>query len=148
MKWLIFLAVFCPAAVFSDATSKPPALPIKKLVIGQQSLRVEVATKEEDRSRGLMYRTELKEGTGMLFVFEKAQTLSFWMKNTFIPLSIGYFDARKRLVDVQDMEPVKSEMQSDLPSYTSRTPAKYALEVPKGWFSRNKIQLGAVFRLE
>lgn len=83
----------------------------------------------------------------MLFIFDREQTLSFWMKNTFIPLSIGFFDDSKRLVDIQDMSPASSLMQAKFPSYASRKPAKYALEVNQGWFSRHNIGLGTTFKL-
>ncbi|MEZ0391742.1 MAG: DUF192 domain-containing protein [Pseudobdellovibrionaceae bacterium] len=112
----------------------------KQIKIGSQSLLVEIADTPEKSARGLMFRQQLAEGTGMLFVFPNEETRSFWMKNTFIPLSIGYFNAKKELIDVQDMAPVTSEMQLDLPTYVSKGPAKYALEVPKGWFEKHKIK--------
>lgn len=118
------------------------------LFLGKKKVQIEIADEEEERATGLMYRKELKDGHGMLFVFETQRPLSFWMKNTFVPLSIGYFDSGKKLIDVQDMEPVRSEMQESLPSYTSKGPAMYALEVPKGWFQKNNIRLGTTFRLE
>lgn len=82
----------------------------------------------------------------MLFVYDKQQVLSFWMKNTFIPLSIGFFDRNKKLVDIQDMEPMKSIMQEPQISYQSKFPAKYALEMNKGWFKKNQIKLGTRFK--
>lgn len=69
------------------------------------------------------------------------------MKNTFIPLSIGFFNSKKVLVDIQDMEPAKSEMDQNPKSYLSRSPAQYALEVNQGWFQKNKIKLGDRFEL-
>lgn len=121
---------------------------VQTLTIQDKKLQVEVVESEEERAKGLMFRKSLPADHGMLFVFENEARLSFWMKNTFIPLSIGFFDKDKKLVDVQDMEPVRSEMQTELPSYVSRKPAKYALEVNRGWFQRHGIKMGAAFRLE
>ena len=81
----------------------------------------------------------------MLFIFPDEQPRSFWMKNTFVPLSIGYFNAKKELIDMIDMEPAQSEMQNQFPTYASKGPAQYALEVPKGWFLKNKIKIGQKF---
>jgi uncharacterized membrane protein (UPF0127 family) len=110
--------------------------------VGKHPLLVEIAETPEQTSRGLMFRTELKDGEGMLFIFEREQILSFWMKNTFIPLSIGYFSEAGVLVDIQDMEPMKSLIQTEFTHYPSRKPAKFALEVPRGWFEKNKVKIG------
>lgn len=114
----------------------------QKISVGKVPLVVEVADNPQRSARGLMYRTSLDEGKGMLFVFEGEEHRSFWMKNTFIPLSIGFFDRNKKLVDIQDMDPVKSEMDVNPPSYMSAAPATYALEVPRGWFQKHKIKIG------
>jgi uncharacterized membrane protein (UPF0127 family) len=66
------------------------------------------------------------------------------MKNTFVPLSIAYFDKNKKLINVLDMTPVTSEMQNPTETYSSAGPAQYALEMPQGWFERNKIKPGAI----
>lgn len=120
----------------------------KKLKIGNQTLTVEVADTQEKAARGLMYRKQLKENEGMLFIFENEEPRSFWMKNTFIPLDIGYFNAKKELIDIQSMTPVTSELQTDIPTYPSKGPAQYALEVPKGWFEKHKIRLKERFSLK
>lgn len=117
----------------------------KKISIQGKIITVELADNEEKSQLGLMYRTKLNENEGMLFVFDDESVKKFWMKNTFIPLSIGFFDRNKTLVDVQDMEPVKSELQTNIPSYESKKPAKYALEVTRGWYKKHKIKLGSKF---
>lgn len=119
----------------------------KKIKLGSQTLTVEIADTPEKSAQGLMFRKDLQAGNGMLFIFPDEQTRSFWMKNTFIPLSIGYFNKKKELIDIQDMAPAQSEMQSDFPTYVSKEPAQYALEVPKGWFSKNKISLKMRFSI-
>jgi uncharacterized membrane protein (UPF0127 family) len=121
---------------------------LRKLLIGKQRLTVEVADTEAKQERGLMFRKSLSENQGMLFIFREERILSFWMKNTFIDLDIGFFDKGKKLVDIQTMKGVKSIMETDLQSYPSLMPALYALEVPKGWFERNQIKVGATFILK
>ena len=114
---------------------------IKKLKISGHEVEVEVARTDTQRSRGLMYRRQLDENKGMLFVFDKEKALSFWMKNTFIPLSIAFVNSNCTIVDIQKMQP-HSLLIKDLPTYTSKRPAKYALEMNQGWFSKNKIKVG------
>lgn len=135
-----------PIAIFdaSADASAPPAVafPIRTIRLARQKITAEIADTPQARERGLMFRTELKDGHGMLFVFEEERVLGFWMKNTLIPLSIGFFDANKSLIDVQEMEPA-SPAELRPRSYQSARPAKYALEMPKGWFSARKIPMGA-----
>ena len=83
----------------------------------------------------------------MLFVFENERQLGFWMKNTLIPLSDRIFRRRRALVDVQEMVPAASLMDQMPPSYQSRVPAMYALEMNKGWFNKNGLKNGAHLQL-
>ena len=101
-------------------------------------VRVEVADDLFERARGLMYRTALGVNRGMLFVYPEEQRLSFWMKNTLIPLSIAYIDSKRRVVDIQDMKPLDDEP----PSYVSADPAQYALEVNRGFFEERGVKVG------
>ena len=86
-------------------------LPLTKIRIGSKILEVELAVSETQQMKGLMHRTELHQDRGMLFVFSQPKKASFWMKNTFIPLSIGFFDKNKKLLNILDMEPMRSESQ-------------------------------------
>lgn len=116
-----------------------------KIQLGNQILQVEIADTPSTRSKGLMERDELPEQSGMLFVYPKEELLSFWMKNTRIPLSIGFFDKERRLLQVIDMDISKEKEPSVI--YSSYRPAKYALEVQRGWFKKYKIQLGDKFSM-
>lgn len=127
--------VFASQAVFQK----------KQIKIGSHKIIVEIAETEEQRSQGLMFRKELSSGSGMLFIFEEERPRSFWMKNTFVPLSIGYFDKNRKLLETYDMEPVVSEMDINPKVYPSKKKAQYALEVPMGWFKKNKIKIGTKF---
>jgi uncharacterized membrane protein (UPF0127 family) len=97
---------------------------------------VEIAATDVERERGLMGRTALAQDAGMLFVFDQEQQLSFWMKDTLIPLSIAYIDTGGRIVDIQDMQPL------DETPHPSTEPARYALEVNQGFFAARGIQIG------
>ena len=99
-------------------------------------IKAEIAKTDEERSRGLMYRKNLADGEGMLFVFEKDELLSFWMKNTLIPLSIAFISSEGRIMEIHDMEPGNLD-----PVHSGRS-VRYALEVPQGWFSRVNLQVG------
>jgi uncharacterized membrane protein (UPF0127 family) len=100
-------------------------------------VEAEIADDRAERTRGLMYRTALAEDAGMLFVFGRERPLSFWMRNTLIPLSIAYVDAEGRIVDIEDMEPL-----DDQTKHPSAEPAKYALEVNQGFFGERGIEVG------
>ncbi len=98
--------------------------------------KVEIAKTMEQRSRGLMFRKHLPENRGMLFVFEREQQLYFWMKNTYIPLSIAYIDSQGVIVSILHMEPLQEK------TYPSVYKSKYALEMKRGWFEKNNIIAG------
>lgn len=101
-------------------------------------VRVEIADEPEEQAKGLMDRTSLGEERGMLFVYPDEQVRSFWMRNTLIPLSIAYMDAEGRIVDIQDMK----ALDDDPPHYVSKEPARYALEVNRGFFEERGVEVG------
>ena len=116
-------------------------LPIQEISIERDGeviaiVKAEIAKSEEERRQGLMYRKELPDGQGMFFIFERDQILSFWMKNTYIPLSIAFINYNGVIIDIKDMYP-----NNETP-VTSRRSARYALEVPQGWFSRVGVKTG------
>jgi uncharacterized membrane protein (UPF0127 family) len=116
---------------------------LRTVTIGASSgekveVRVEIADSDSERARGLMHRTALAEKRGMLFVFRSEERLSFWMKDTLIPLSIAFMDSEGRIVDIQDMKP----LDDDPPSYVSAEPAQYALEVNQGFFDERGVEVG------
>jgi uncharacterized membrane protein (UPF0127 family) len=115
-----------------------------KIRLGAKTLSVELADNHERQEQGLMFREKLSADGGMLFIFSAEEPLAFWMKNTVIPLSIGYFDHDKKLVRIIEMEPAIAG-EKNPKSYPSGAPAMYALEMSKGWFARNKIAIGAKF---
>jgi len=80
---------------------------------------------------------ELPEDAGILYVYDREQTLSSWMKGTPIPLSVAYIDSRGRIVDIQDLQPFDDET----PHYSAE-PAQYALEVNQGFFEERGVEIG------
>jgi len=119
-------------------TSPSPRRGIAWVIFGADTVHAEVARTEAQRQRGLMYRETLADGQGMLFVFDNVQLRSFWMRNTYLPLDIAFLDDSRRVVDIQQMEPLDENFTE------SRAPAMFALEVPRGWFQRQGVEVGAV----
>jgi uncharacterized membrane protein (UPF0127 family) len=141
---LTFL-LFCVASVFAWAES-PITFSKGKIKVGNKVVHVEFADTPERRAQGLMFRKSLKQDHGMLFTFDYEHHLSFWMANTLIPLSIGFFDKNNRLLHSVEMKPaVLGEVQPR--HYVSRQPALYALEMPAGWFTKHDIKPGAILTI-
>ncbi len=114
-----------------------PGRDLAWVIIGADTVVVEVARTPDQRSQGLKDRDFLAPGAGMIFVFDDEEVRSFWMQDTYIPLDIAYLDANARIIDIQQMEPESTRL------YTSSGPAMFALEVPQGWFSQMEIEVGA-----
>jgi uncharacterized protein len=111
-------------------------LPTVQLSIKGHRLVAETATTTATRTVGLMHRFSLKPDHGMLFVFGAPQPLAFWMKNTYVPLSIAFIGADGRILNIEDMTP-----QTET-THPSRGLALYALEMKKGWFAERAIVAG------
>lgn len=114
-----------------------------KFKIGKETIEAYIADTESGRAQGLMFIEKLPASTGMLFAFETEEPQGFWMKNTLIPLAIGFFDKSGVLIDIQEMKTASSLVSADIPSYQSRGPAQFALEMNTGWFSKHGIKTGA-----
>ena len=135
------LTIFALAALTSLLSCKTKKLPVQDVKIIRQDgsefiVKAEIAIKPEDRNHGFMERKNIPDGTGMLFIFERDQTLSFWMKNTPHPLSIAYIDSKGKIRNIFDMNPYSTD------SIISTVSVRYALEVPQGWYKKNGITEG------
>lgn len=106
---------------------------------GGQAINViaEIASTPEARETGLMGRRVLPAGSGMIFIYPRDERMSFWMKNTRVPLSIAFIDSRGVFREIFDMKPF------DLTPVKSSGFRRFALEVPQGWFSENGIAAGS-----
>jgi uncharacterized protein len=131
------LVLFVLAAC-SDAQSGAFGLRTVDLNVGGTPLKVEVADTQESLANGLMYRSALPDGQGMLFVLGPPRQASFWMKNTKIPLSIGYINGNAILLEEHDMQPFDERTIR-----SASTEICYALEVNQGWFQKHHVDPGA-----
>jgi len=126
---MLAVGLLCNAAIGAP-------LPMKTVTIDAHRIEVEVAATPDDRATGLMNRFSLQPDHGMLFVFDRPQPLAFWMKNTYIPLSIAFVDANGKILNIEDMQP------QDESSHWSQGPALYAIEMRQGWFRGKGIVAG------
>ena len=106
------------------------------LYINGRALYVEIASTDKERQKGLMFRENLDKNAGMLFVFQDDKILSFWMKNTSIPLSIAFIDKNGKVVDIFHMKPYSLE------PVVSTLKCRYALEVNRGYFKECGLKVG------
>jgi len=116
-------------------------LPMRELVVAGQSIRVEVAGTPRRRQIGLMFRMAVASNRGMIFVYPSRRRLSFWMKNTLLPLSIAYLSDSGEILQILEMIPATGDHPKLYPS-TARV--RYALEMNSGWFQKQGIKVGAV----
>lgn len=114
--------------------------------LNNKTINLEIAKTPLERERGLMFRESMASDAGMLFVYDKPIQMNFWMKNTYIDLSIGFFDQKMKLVEVQEMQAMPKDYKGPLASYPSSKLVMYALEMNKYWFKNNGVTTGA--RLE
>ncbi len=142
---LLLGAVGLPAMAGSAAAPAPmkSAAEFFPIAVGDKVLRLQLAVTGPEMERGLMGRRTLGADEGMIFLFAKPQTLSFWMRNTPLPLDIGYFDAAGRLREHYPLYPF------DETSVVSRADdLQFAVEVNQGWFRANQVKRGAVLDLK
>jgi uncharacterized membrane protein (UPF0127 family) len=101
-------------------------------------LRVEVADSPSERRKGLMFRRELPEDRGMLFIFRDDDYRTFWMKNTYLPLDIAFINREGVITGIMSMKPLDTNSR-----YRSTERVRYVLEVNRDWFSRRNIGTGS-----
>lgn len=127
------------ALVFALAAGATAAqsLPVVRLQAGMHLIQAEVAADFASRAQGLMYRSAMASNAGMLFIFDEASAQCMWMKNTLIPLSVAFIDERGTVINIEDMAPQTED------SHCARQPARYALEMNRGWFAARGIKPGS-----
>ena len=125
------------ALLISAAPAAAQTLPLAQLNAGMYLIRAEVAADFASRAQGLMYRKAMQSNAGMLFVFDEAATHCMWMKNTLIPLSVAFIDEQGGVINIEDMAPQTED------SHCARRPARYALEMNRGWFVARGIKPGS-----
>ncbi len=132
----VFATLFAALLPIASMAQVNKDLPVVDLTIKNSKLKAEVAADMNTRTVGLMNRFSLKPDTGMIFVFAESQPLGFWMKNTFVPLSIAYIDRDGVIINILDMK------AHDETAHPSAGPALYALEMKQGWFKERGIVAG------
>ena len=138
-------------AAVTDITAQDyvmPKLPHARVTLtdaygGNHPVDAEVAYTRDQRTRGLMWRTELAEGTGMLFIFQGDQWLSFWMKNTLIPLDMIFIRSDLTIAGIVE----KAEPKT-LSSRAPEGQSMYVLEVPSGWSEKIGLRKGLKVKIE
>jgi len=134
-----FLCIFIVYTAFvTGCSGRKEVIPIS---VSGVHLEVEYAGTPEKHMKGLMNRKSLAEDEGMLFIFPEEKVLSFWMKNTHIPLSIAFIDGEGKIIQIEAMEPHSLDL------HVSRKRARFALEMNRDWFRRHKIKEGDVVRI-
>ena len=126
--------------LFTAALPVRAQLPMVELGAGMHLIRAELAADDPSRMRGLMFRKSLGPNQGMLFVFDEATTHCMWMKNTEVPLSVAFLDEQAQVINIADMTPHSEE------SHCAERPARYALEMQRGWFAARGIKPGFAIR--
>jgi len=142
LRFLLFVFVLNAGFAACSQQKQTTVLSIERENAAAVEVTVEIARTDEERAKGLMFRKNLPDGEGMLFVFDRDQQLSFWMKNTIIPLSIAYIASDGHIIEIKDMQP------NDLNSVKSSRSVRYALEVPQGWFGRANVKTGDVVKID
>jgi uncharacterized protein len=130
----ICLLVVGPALAQESAQLSLPRI---KLTAGIYQVDVQVAQTPQQREIGLMFRTEMPQQEGMLFVFERPSGLCFWMKNTVLPLTAAFIADDGTIVNLADMQPQTTD------SHCAARPVRYVLEMNQGWFSKRGMKAGS-----
>jgi uncharacterized membrane protein (UPF0127 family) len=120
----------------ASASAAGQQLPVVQLTAGMHVIRAEVAAEPGTRARGLMHREKLAQNAGMLFIFDEPAVHCMWMKNTLIPLSVAFVDERGEVINIADMTPHSEQ------SHCAGKPARFALEMDRGWFAQRGIKPG------
>lgn len=125
-----------------NAAAQTPQTQLPRLLIqaGMYQIDAQVASTYDQRAIGLMYRQDMPQHEGMLFVFEELQIQCFWMKNTLLPLTAAFVADDGTIVNLADMKPNTTE------SHCSEKPVRYVLEMKQGWFAQKNIKKSFVLK--
>ncbi|MCB2147538.1 MAG: DUF192 domain-containing protein [Deltaproteobacteria bacterium] len=134
---IFLLALLISSPLTGTISACPLELPTTVLSINGHDLVVELAATPPSRACGLSRRFALDENHGMLFVYPRSGPRTFWMKDTWIPLSIAFLDDSGTIINIEDMSPDQTQNR-----YRSNRPALFALEVNQGWYRLHGIKAG------
>jgi uncharacterized protein len=133
------LTLLLSGLAFSALAQDAPQtnLPRIKLQAGMFQIDTQVAQTEIQRQIGLMFRQDMPQHEGMLFVFEQPATQCFWMKNTLLPLTAAFVADDGTIVNLADMKPQTTD------SHCSTKPVRFVLEMNQGWFAKKGLKAGS-----
>jgi len=132
-----------PAAVAQPKGTPQPKLPTVKLWVGTNQVTAEIASTHQQIQTGMMFRTNMAEMEGMIFVFPQPNQVAFYMRNTLIPLSCAYIDPDGTILETFEMQPLN---ETAIPSKSHQV--QFVLEMKQGWFDRHNIRPGMAISTE
>ena len=132
-----------PEAGSSLPSAAQPKLQTMRLWLGAEEMITELALTPQQQLTGMMFRTNLAENAGMLFVFPAPHRASFWMKNCPLPLSAAYIDPEGVILEIHDLQPHNTNSV-----VASSEQVQFVLETRQGWFRRHHVATGTVVRTE
>jgi hypothetical protein len=132
----LLLSALCLIVSLISAAHAQTPMPRMELTAGFYRIEAEVAANQKNRMQGLMHRRSMPPNEGMIFVFPQDERHCMWMRNTFLPLSVAFLDSEGRILNIEDMEPQTED------SHCAAAPARFALEMNKGWFAGKGIKPG------
>jgi uncharacterized membrane protein (UPF0127 family) len=131
----LIVAALLPSTTNAEGVPQTQ-LPRTTLNAGMHLLQVQLAQDFEQRQIGLMWRKEMPQNEGMLFIFEQPAVQCFWMRNTYLPLTAAFVADDGTIVNLADMKPMNDS------SHCSNKPVRFVLEMNQGWFAKRNIQAG------
>ena len=131
---LVWAALGCMPAIAQEQPQL--TLPRARLQAGMYQIDAQLAMTPDERQTGLMFRQEMPQHEGMLFVFEQPSEQCFWMKNTLLPLTAAFVADDGTIVNLADMKPQTTD------SHCSAKPVRFVLEMNQGWFAKRSINAG------
>lgn len=139
LRFNSFLFISLVAASMAVVAQDAPQLNLErvKLASGMHRIDAQVASTPEQRQTGLMFRADMPQHEGMIFVFDQPAKQCFWMKNTPLPLSAAFIADDGTIVNIEDMKPLV------LDAHCSSKPVRFVLEMNKGWFAKKGIKAGS-----
>ncbi len=137
-RMMVFLGILIFFLGIQANAQNSPQMSLERtqLMAGMHRLDVQLALTPEQRQIGLMWRKEMPQHEGMLFVFDQPSTQCFWMRNTLIPLTAAFLEDDGTIVNLADMKPLNDD------SHCSAKPVRFVLEMNQGWFIKRQIKPG------
>lgn len=131
-----FLSTLSTIFLLQASMQAQAQMPRMELTAGFYRIEAEVAADQANRMQGLMHRKSMPANQGMLFVFARADRHCMWMRNTYLPLSVAFLDEEGRILNIEDMAPQTES------NHCAAAPARFALEMNRGWFSSKGLKAG------